>query len=229
VVLFFQETWNGFKGFFVDGWHDAIYLVQLAWNDFAAELDLTSKTAAATALANATVLSSGLTGATLEVAKATAPGVAPLLQAAGGNAVSAADTRSVEAERQRRANEITAQARREQAARTAGRNAEADAVRQEIDRLQAALAARTEEAKQAAFDEMQFQLTRADAGRSNLGAIADQLAGRSRGAFSGPLVQQLAVGDIGKKQLDVLTDIRNGKGGLAGAIGGALAGQLGMK
>jgi hypothetical protein len=229
VMLFFQEKWNGFKGFFVDGWHDAIYLAKLALNDLTAEIEKVSQTAAAKSLAEGTGASSTLTGWALEFAKVTAPGVAPLLAASGGNAVAASDAKAIEDERQRRENEITAQARREQEARTAGRKADIDDVQKEIDRLKGEFAALTEEAKQAAFDEMMYQLTRVDAGAARAGSLADQLAGRSRGAFSGPLGQQLAVGDIDKKQLDTLTDIKNGKGGLANAIGGAVASNLAMK
>ena len=33
MLGFWQDRWNAFKGFFVDGWHDAIKLIKLAWTD----------------------------------------------------------------------------------------------------------------------------------------------------------------------------------------------------
>ncbi len=36
AIAFIQDKWNGFKGFFVDGFHDAIMLIRLAMNDFGA-------------------------------------------------------------------------------------------------------------------------------------------------------------------------------------------------
>lgn len=40
LVIYMTDAWNSFKGFFVDGWHDAVLLVGLAMNDLATGLKI---------------------------------------------------------------------------------------------------------------------------------------------------------------------------------------------
>lgn len=40
LVVYMTDAWNSFKGFFVDGWHDAVHLVALAMNDLATGLKI---------------------------------------------------------------------------------------------------------------------------------------------------------------------------------------------
>lgn len=36
MIVFFEQEWAGFKGFFVDGWHDAVKLLKIAGSDLGA-------------------------------------------------------------------------------------------------------------------------------------------------------------------------------------------------
>jgi hypothetical protein len=233
VTLFFQEKWNDFTEFWVEGWYDGVKLIKLAFNDLdgflgKVVLDVmrflndrfheTFKAMLRTMAAAVGLFDEEFAKNLRKIADA------PKEQIEA--AVSAAE-RENERKRQQRENEIERQAAEEKAARAAGRQADADEIRREIDRLQQELNDQTEQAAYEAW--LTAMSADADAGVVSAASVASQLAGSSRGAFSGPLAMQLGVGDIDKKQLDTLTDIKNGKGGLAGAIGGAVADQLRME
>lgn len=184
------KTWGDFKSFFVDAWHDAVKLAKLSLVDLAEFMNATFSKKAMPWLAAAIAFAVPGAGAFV------APEVGGAFAAAGAGAGDA------------RRNAIEKQAAAEQAARDAARKAdeagakaEADALREELKRLQ----------EQAAGMKKPKEPDR-------IGELAGQVAAAVRGTFSrgGPEFffggggdGMKKVADNTKKSVDLLAEIRD--------------------
>lgn len=145
VILFWTDKWNQFKGFFVDGWHDAVKLVALALVDLGTAFNkLIDQIISGFASAFHAILFQ-LRGVLDKLAGLTIKGV-PLVPGAADAAGLILELEKqllpllgAGSDRDKRAddikNEIEKQARKEQDARTAAREKDLNEAREEIERL----------------------------------------------------------------------------------------------
>ncbi len=192
AALYWQEVWNDFKAFFVDGWHDAVYLVQDLWLSAVAEI--------AKALVDLSSLAKDALGkqfdSIADVLK-NIPGVSGAvvgaLQAFGKASDIVGPEKlkgQIDADRDRRQIELTKQFQAEQAARAASRAGDLAGARGALGAAQEAFAHALAEAAAAAGKEAGGEKKFGAIGQ---GSLAPAIA--ARGQFSASaLAQALGVG-----------------------------------
>lgn len=228
-VLYFTQQWNHFKGYFVDGFHDATTGLALAWNDFDAWFG--DKIIALVQWFNTNFggglrKTFGFLAGALEAVGLTDEAKAFNTLATSGvsqlNAALVATRNNIGAQREAIEREIVDQARDEQIARNASREADmagaredARAAREELDRLRGEAGAAAGRGARGIGPGLAEQIGLGIGER-----IAANLAGRlpgqpqlfasAKGTFAGPVGMQLRYGDnTAKRQLDATLGVRD--------------------
>lgn len=225
MLAWWQDRWNAFKGFFVDGWHDAIKLIKLAWTDLQEWfnnlfLDITKKLNESFGKSISSMI-----GALLDAINAIPSRARKLLGLEGlkndlelfKNAFGQG-LFSEELEREKRLNKkeaedkrraIEKQAAEEQEARDRARKADKGALEEIIGKLQQNLLNLTEKAAQQRIRGIaQDAIGGGVGGGLILQGIKElnrmaAFSGAGRGVFGGPLAAQLGYGsDVAEKTLE---------------------------
>jgi hypothetical protein len=222
------DKWNTFKGFFVDGWHDAAKLLKLAMNDAVTWLRSVFIKLGQDIRKNigeslTSVLKWGLEKyiAFLEFTNALGVNSAQIVGAKAlmdGLTLSPEDVERKlaegEEERKKRIDEIERVARAEQEARDKARKDDSAEAKAEAERLRKQLDGLREKARlkkeQALEDQWQQDLFDATAPKDRLPSFA-ALSELAKGTMSGASIQQaLGYGDnVGQRQLDAQMNIQS--------------------
>ena len=227
VLGFWMDRWNAFKGFFVDGWHDGIMLVKLAWSDLSnwfSKLFLNIFKSLNDNFGKS--IKSMLNGIADAIEKADVLGLFKdevkelrnLGGAFGSGAFSTAldeESKKADKEHAKKRNRIIKDAEAAKDARKSARDADKNVWEEKIRGLEKELellnAAAAEAAAEAAWQKVIDEAFR-DTGGVTAGVESMRaFGGAAKGGFGGPLAAQFGVGDnIAGKQLDALHDIRDG-------------------
>lgn len=245
MLGFWQDRWNAFKGFFVDGWHDAIMLIRVGlsgavkWME-TLFIDLGQSIRKSVGESFTNVLKEilqkyigvmeatnllGVNNVQLIAARNLMRG----LDLSPGDAEGAKDR--AERDHQDRLKRIHDEARAAQEARNKAREEDKKLFDDKIRRLQEEADALNALAADNAFQQDLFDATRPDIAKgiaelNRMGALSAE----GKGGFGGPLRGQFAVGDtISKQQLDTLKSIDEGVDNLPRNIGGEFANALRME
>lgn len=245
MLGFWQDRWNAFKGFFVDGWHDAIMLIRVGlsgavkWME-TLFIDLGQSIRKSVGESFTNVLKEilqkyigvmeatnllGVNNVQLIAARNLMRG----LDLSPGDAEGAKDR--AERDHQDRLKRIHDEARAAQEARNKAREEDKKLFDDKIRRLQEEADALNALAADNAFQQDLFDATRPDIakGVAELNRMGS-LSAEGKGGFGGPLRGQFAVGDtISNQQLDTLKSIDEGVGNLPRDIGGEFANALRME
>jgi hypothetical protein len=231
AVSFLTERWNSFKGFFVDGWHDGIKLLKIAWVDFDEWFG--------SILLDTMKLLNTKFGETFRdllrwlASLASALGddrfaenlnkIAELGVGQLNNAIDGVKEEDKKKHRLQR-NSIHLEAKDAQDARTASRKKDAD-FDLTIRRLEFELNHLADTAAEAAWQQALFDASMQEIKKGV--AATNRLAlfsGKGLGGFGGPLAAQFGLGGeaIDKQQLDELKGIREGIDQMPGKLGDEL-------
>lgn len=208
MLSFMTDRWNAFKGFFVDGWHDGIKLLKLAWTDFDEWIGTILLDTMKTLNERFTETFRSLLRFLASVARAigdtdfanSLDNVADKGKAGLDQAIEDAKTlekRKAEAVRKRIEDEAAAA----QEERDKARGQDKSDLDEKIKRLQRELDALNTAAAEEAFQQALFDATKQDIAKGV--AEASRMAAVGKGGFGGPLAAQFAIGDdVAEKTLN---------------------------